>query len=329
MATTNSYNFVMTRDNIITDALLHIGAIGEGETPSANAVTEAARVLNMLAKLRSAASGMPLWAIKRGVILPVTDTNSVTTISHIVQADSYVETAVGADEAAAQTDITVDSITGISNGDAIGVELDDGTMQWTTVNGVPSGTTVVLTAALTSAASDGNKIYAYTASSDRISRPLRVYSATVKETTNDISWEIDIEDREDFWKITNVTTESVPTMLYYEPGLGSAVADPATATTWYGTFNFWPRFNGGDHVIEFTYQRPSQDFDAAGDHPDFPQEFYLPLVLELAALLGPRYGVEPSERARLFTEAAMYLEEALVSITSEGSMTLQPDTTRG
>src|SRR5687768_7788177 len=113
MATTNSYNFVVTRDQLITDALLNIQAIGEGETPSANAVTEAARLFNMLCKLR-AADGMPLWAIKRGVILPVTGVSSVSTVSHIVQAGSYVETAISADEASGQTVLTVDSITGIS-----------------------------------------------------------------------------------------------------------------------------------------------------------------------------------------------------------------------
>ena len=328
MATTNSYNFAVTRDNLITDALLHIGVVGEGETPSTNAITEAARMLNMLCKLRSA-DGMPLWAIKRGVILPVTDVSSVTTVSHIVQVGSYVETAIGADEASGQTSITVDSITGISSGDQIGVEQDDGSMHWTTVNGAPSGTTVVLTAALTDEAADGNKIYTYTASSDRIPRPLRVYSANILETTDDTVWELEIADREDFFKLSDRTTESIPNCLYYEPGLGDATADPTSATTWYGTFHFWPRFDGGDHVIEFSYQRPAQDFDATGDHPDFPQEFYLPIVLELAALLGPRYGIEPTERARLFSEAAMYLELALTTITLEGSLKLQPNTDRG
>ena len=83
MAAPASYNFTVTRDNLITDSLLHSGAIGEGETPSANAVTEAARILNMLVKLR-ASEGMPLWMVRRGIILPVTEVSSINTTSHIV-----------------------------------------------------------------------------------------------------------------------------------------------------------------------------------------------------------------------------------------------------
>lgn len=323
MASTNSYNFAVTRDNLITDAMLHIQAIGEGETPSANSVTEAARILNMLVKLR-AADGMPLWSLKRGVILPVTGVSSVNTVSHIVQAGSYVETKVNGAEAASQTVISVDSATGIAGSDQIGIELDDGTMHWTTVSSVSSND-ITIASGLASAAADDSKVYAYTASSDRIPRPIRVIEANILETTDDISWEIDIEDRDDYYNLGSRTTASIPNMLYYDASLGDNTADPTSSTTWYGTFYIYPRFEGGDHLIEFTYQRPEQDFDAAGDHPGFPQEFYLPIMLELAALLGPRHNVPAKERATLFAEAEYYRKAALETIAPEGSTTIQPD----
>lgn len=323
MASTNSYNFAVTRDNLIADALFHIGALAEGETPSANAVTEAARMLNMMVKLR-ASEGMPLWALKRGVILPVTGVSSVNTVSHIVQAGSYVETKINGNEAASQTVISVDSATGIAGSDQIGIELDDGTMHWTTVSSVSSNDITIATG-IASAAADDSKVYAYTASSDRIPRPIRIIEANILETTNDISWEIDIEDRADYYALGNRTTASIPNLLYYEASLGDNTADPTSSTTWYGTFYIYPRFNGGDHTIEFTYQRPEQDFDAASDHPGFPQEFYLPVVLELAALLGPRYGVPIKERQTLFIEAEYYRKAALETIAPEGSFSIQAD----
>lgn len=323
MASTNSYNFTVTRDQLITDALLHIGGLSEGETPSANAVTEAARLLNMVVKLR-AADGMPLWALKRGTILPVTDVSSITTVSHIVTSDGYVTTTLGADEAASQTALTVTSSTGMAGSDQVGIELDDGSMQWTTISSVDDSTTITVATGLTSAASSGNRVYAYTASSDRVGRPLRVLEANILTSSDNISWEIDVEDRQDYFRLSDRTAEGTPNLIYYDAGLGSATADPTSSTTWYGTFYVHPRFENGDYVIEFTYHRPFQDFDASTDNPDFPQEFYLPLMLELAALLGPKHGVPPDERRALFQEAKMYRDEALATVTPEGSFNIVP-----
>ena len=64
MSTSNSTNFSITRDQLISGALRIAGAIAQGETPTATQVTEAAEALNMLVKAMQA-DGMPLWAIKK------------------------------------------------------------------------------------------------------------------------------------------------------------------------------------------------------------------------------------------------------------------------
>jgi hypothetical protein len=61
MATSSSTNFAVTRDDIIKGALRLCGALGLGETPSADQVTEASESLNMLVKAWQA-DGMALWA---------------------------------------------------------------------------------------------------------------------------------------------------------------------------------------------------------------------------------------------------------------------------
>lgn len=322
MTTSNSYDFTVTRDQLITDALLHIGGVGEGEAPSAAAVTEAARLLNMTVKLR-ASEGMPTWALKRASLLPVTDSNTQTTLQHIVSA--FNTTTISANEASGQTTISVTSGTSIVNGDQIGIEQDDGTMHWTTVASGEGTSTPVITAALTEAASAGNYVYFYTASTDRIPRPIRIIDAYIQNIAA-TNYEIDVVDKNYYLQNSpGVNTDaSIPNIVYYEAGLGDNGA-PDNSTAWYGTVHFYPQFFGGDNYITFTYQRPFQDFNAASDNPDFPPEFYLPLMLELAALLGPRYGVLPTERARLFSEAKAYRDIALESIYSEGSLYLQPD----
>jgi len=77
MATSNSTNFIVTRDDIIKGALRLCGALALGETPSASQLSEAGETLNMLVKAWQA-DGMALWA--RGeYTLPLTlDTKSYT-----------------------------------------------------------------------------------------------------------------------------------------------------------------------------------------------------------------------------------------------------------
>ncbi len=67
MATSNSTNFSMSRDDIIKRALRMLGVLAQGETPTADQVTEAAVALNGLVKAWQA-DGMPLWALKQTTI---------------------------------------------------------------------------------------------------------------------------------------------------------------------------------------------------------------------------------------------------------------------
>lgn len=319
-----SYDFTLTRDNIIDLAHQHIGLTAEGVGSSAAQITDGAKLLNMIVKLR-AADGMPLWALKRGAILPFTGASSINTNSHVVT--TYRNTTTSAAAVSGATTIVVTSATGISASDQIGVE-QSGAMQWTTVSGAPAGTTVTLATALTAAVASGANVYVYTASTDRVQRPLRVLEADILTISGSTSYPIDIVGRQDYFYLGSRTTASIPNQVYYDPALGTNVADPTTATTWYGTLYVYPRFTDGKKLIEFTYHRPFQDFDATGDDPDFPQEFYLPVMLELAALLGPKAGVPIEERKALFTEAKMYREEALATIYPEGSLRIVPDRAR-
>lgn len=60
MALSNSINYTTTRDDIIKRALRIVGALGQGETPPAQAVTEASQALNDITK-EWQADGMQLW----------------------------------------------------------------------------------------------------------------------------------------------------------------------------------------------------------------------------------------------------------------------------
>ena len=134
MATSASVNFLMTRDDMIKYAYKKAGITGEGETPTATQVTEAAMLLNMIAKSWNAMYAMPLWTKKTGYVLPQSSVASVTFDSvsasggsHV--ATTYVSTTLAANAAASATALTVTSITGISTTHNLGIELDDNTIQ--------------------------------------------------------------------------------------------------------------------------------------------------------------------------------------------------------
>jgi hypothetical protein len=64
MATSGSADFSITRNDLVKYALINLGVLGEGETPSSTQYTDGAMILNMIVKAWHA-DGMPLWARKQ------------------------------------------------------------------------------------------------------------------------------------------------------------------------------------------------------------------------------------------------------------------------
>lgn len=77
MATSNSTNWSLNRDQVITAALRKLSVIPSGGTPSANQISDAAQALNALVKAYQA-DGMPLWKIASQSFTVVDGTASYT-----------------------------------------------------------------------------------------------------------------------------------------------------------------------------------------------------------------------------------------------------------
>lgn len=309
MATSGSVDWTVTRDEIIK-AAYRLVVSDEDFTPTTNQTNNAALLLNGIVKSYNASLGMPLWALNYAFILPVSGTYAATIGSGHVTA-SYTRTTLSADSAANDTKIDVTSASGISSTYYIGVELDDGDMHWTTVDGAPSGTTVTLTAGVASAASSGNNVYCY---QTKLNRPLRIVQAysivgDVLSSTSDIP--VTMVTTEEYLKLSNKSQEMYPLYLNYEPLLT-------------GTVKFWPRFSNGERVVVIRYHRALEDFDATGDTPDFPQEWNLPLIYELAVALAPTYNVEVTKLSTLRKERDKWVSEVSENDYEEGSIYFQP-----
>jgi len=63
MTTSSSYDWEMSRNEIITDAYALCGAVDENDTLTSAQITKGSRVLNGLAKTLAGQVGMPLWAV--------------------------------------------------------------------------------------------------------------------------------------------------------------------------------------------------------------------------------------------------------------------------
>lgn len=297
MATSGSVDFIATRDQIIQLALENLGVMSPGDTTSSASFTDhssgLALLLNGLAKQHAypadGSPGMQVYHLRRGYLFLQKGEHAYTLGPTVVAtagtdkfAHSYVRSTINATEAAGQTVITVNDNGTITNGDRIGIVLDTGYVQWTTVNGVPTdnGATidVTISVALTSAASTGNAVYTY-ATTAQGRRPLSlVHVARRDSDTTDTALAPMLLN--DYELIPKKTTEGSIARYYYEQSLtnGSLYFDAAASDV--------------TDVARITYRSPPEDFDAAGNDLDFDPVWVRPLAWGLTVESAGRFGQE-------------------------------------
>jgi hypothetical protein len=276
MARSGSYDFNIARKDVINAAIRIItgrgGKISEAMTVK-DEHTNASSALNMMIKAWQA-KGIGLWKNAEIMVFPAYNTRSYSlgpTGDHATEA--LVETEISTAGSATDTTLTVDSITGISNADKIGIELDDNTLQWTTVSGAPSGSTITIAAALTDDVAVDNNVYTYTTI---IQRPLsisegRLYRDDGTETP------LEILTREKYMDLSNKTTTGSPNQVYYDPQLDD------------GVLYVWPVFDSVEEYLKLTARMPIQDMDATANNFDFPQEWFEALKFNLAYKISSEY----------------------------------------
>lgn len=87
MTTGATDTFTQTRDEICTDALINVGAIGPGKTASGALLTHAARALNRLVKSIDA-DGQFLWRMVRRTTTTTSGTATFTPATDVLDVDS-------------------------------------------------------------------------------------------------------------------------------------------------------------------------------------------------------------------------------------------------
>ena len=313
MATSGSYDSNSTRNQIIDTALRKIGVLAEGETSSSQQVADAASDMERMIKAWQG-QGIHIWKETEAVLFLATSQSiyslGATTTDHYVLYDDLTTTTLSAAAADTATSLTVSSISGISDGDYIGIVMDDTTIHWSTVNGTPSGSTVNIDDAIDDDAASGNAVYAYTS---KAVRPLQVRSARVQldSTSETIVTEV---GGEGYFDLANKAASGVPISYYYKPALSN------------GKLYLYPTTSDERYYLNLTTYIPIEDFDTSSNNPDFPVEWHEAIVWNLGKRLLPEYGInDPVTVQMVIGMAAESLQIASDFDVEEGDIIIMPD----
>ena len=313
MTTSGSIDYNQTRNEIIFDALQIIGVYGIGRTVSAEDEKFAASMLNKMVKAWQK-QGLHMWAYEEAYLFAAKDGaeysmgNASTDARAALRTDT-VFTELGADEAASQTSITVDSTTDMTAADIIGIELNDGTTHWSTIASITDSTTLVIDDALASAASTNRNVYTFTT---RINKPLRIPSMRRKSGIGDSSTTIPMLklSQQEYFDLPNKAMSGVPSHYYYNPDISN------------GRLYVWPRPQNSEYHFEFTFERMLEDFDASTDNADFPVEWLECITYQLAYRIAGGFG---KDKNTVMPEAGVMLENMLDADHEATSMYLMPN----
>lgn len=312
MATSGTVTFSVTRNEIIQGAARKAGAKKRGSTMGAEDIADFNMQLNAMVK-RWNAKGIHIWTIGEATLFPQLGQTryalALTAADHCADTNLYVTTAITADEASGQTTISVDDTSGITDGDKIGIVLDDGTFHWSTVTSHTS-TSVLIALALTDSSAAGNAVYAYT---NNIVRPLAITAARRFNVSTTEETPLVMVSHSDYQTLPRKSARGPVNQFYYDRQLSTGYA------------NLWMAPNDPDELVRFTWRRPIEDFNSAGDNPDLPQEWIDTLIWNLGLLMAPEYGVSGQRLSELAQFAAATLDDMVGFDREEGSIYIQPD----
>lgn len=311
MPTSGTITYNQNRNEIITDVLQHLGVVGSGQTPTANDVTFVSAQLNKMVKAWEN-QGIHLWAEEEAVIALRNGVNIYNLSSTGDKAGKDgVSTTTTSIHSAGITTLVVSSVNGMNVSDSIGIQLDDNTMQWTTITAINTATlTLTLNAALTGSSSSGNTVIVYTTI---LGRPLNIISCRYKYNSGN-ERTMDKFGRVEFMEINNKNTTGPCTAFYFSPKLST------------GKLYVWPTPNTCADLLTITYQRSIEDFSASTDAPDFPQEWLEPITFNLAVRVAPAFGISlMKSKPDILQIAKESLAEAKSWDTEEGSLYVVPD----
>ncbi len=319
MATSGLNTFTENRNAIILDALQLIGIYGIGKTVSIEDMTVCSNALNKMVKAFSN-KGLQLWC-KEEVILFLNQYSAQYGLGNgtgdamVALKSDCVLTELNGALVAGSTSFTLNTTTGMSINDNIGIVQSDGSTFWSTIATIPTSTTLTINAGITLNALNSAMIYTFT---NNIYKPTQVISARLVSgldmgSTNTIS-EIIMTSiaYQTYFNIPSPDINGLPTQYTYNPDISD------------GQIYVWPRPSTTNYRMELSCIRQLQDLDTATDDFDFPAEWLETLTWQLAVRISFAFG-KSALIATLGPIASEMLNTLKMYDTEANSIFLRPD----
>lgn len=294
MAVSGSIDFTVTLSDIQKEVLEQLGVLAVGESPTADQQTSINRTINMVIKAMQA-DGMNLFALKKTYLFPQIGQRSYSLNSSTTDqwTESFVKTTMDGSAIATATSFDVTSSSGMTIGDQIGL-VSSPNVHWTTISNISSNT-ITVADALPEAVTDGSTVYTFTTIAPR---PMQIIEGYLHIDSNDTDIPLGKLSRQKYNELSAKGNTGAITQFYYDPQLDS------------GVLYVWATGNEEADYVTFFVQKTLSDMDSDSDTLEFPQEWFLPVVLQVAVLLAPKYGVPSEAYGKIRSHADMWYEKA-------------------
>ena len=295
MATSGSTNWTLTRDDIIKRALRIIGHLDPNETPESHDVNTSAEALNALLKSwNNTILGHQLFTQKHATLFMALSQHSYDLGPSGDHASaSHVESAIQSAVTSGGKQITIRAADAPTAAQNIGIYLNDGVLQWTTVGTASSSGTLSLAVSLSASTSASAPVFIYT---DKMERPVDIVFAYLRDSLGQDKKLLTME-RGEYFRRYDKDRDGEPQRYYYEPTLTN------------GKFYIDWEEDDTRETIRLVYRRPFEDFDATTDNADLPQEWLKALIWNLASEIGPEFGIDRKRQEYIDNRAAGALLE--------------------
>lgn len=312
MATSGTYSWSLNRDQAILLALQLTNIAGENDTISDVSTAKqliAKNLLNGMLKVW-ATDGIKTSKRYKAYLFPQLEQHQYA-LGSISGSDNctraYKSTELTSAASSGATTLVVTSTTGMTASDKIGIELDDGTRQWTTISSVNGATGLTIGAALTDDAAIDNTVVTYTT---KINRPLDILYGTNLDITTNLESSIACIAHDQYNKLPVKTTVGRPNNIFYDKPLSGA--NPYTSNLY-----VFPQPQDVNEIITFMYVDSIQDMSSSTDDFDLPTEWQFPVVFNLGCEMARFWG-KFEELARL-EPRAKELYELLKAASSDNT----------
>lgn len=300
MPTSGTSNFTISANECITSAFEDIGVYGSGETVSSYDYGVAKNRLNMLLKSWQNFAEH-LWVRQKVTMFLQKGQSSYSimpsytgVVTHVT-ADTIIQDNLTADVIPLVTTILhVSDSSQFTINQTIGVQLSTGYLFWSTIDSLPTSTTISLDDVLPDAALSGAFVFAYT---NNLQYSFNIYSAIRRLISSNIDIPLIRQSFTDYLFMPNKSSVGIPNLYSTDRQNDQMI------------INVWPTPSDSTYYLILASDRRIQDINSSVDNFDIPQEWAEAISLNLALRLAPAYGKAQGEN---FQELKMQAKESLL-----------------